>query len=216
MKDKEIIEHFNILKELIFEMLVYGKLLLQFHKKHKYYQKYLDLSPVFFSVMYRSLWTSLILSIMKVYGFGPNYKRSLPKLLNVVKNNLSSFSKTAEAKRLGLPTNHYVIANRKEITLNVVLNHERIIGKLPINKICYLRDKRYAHFDKIDITELLKAKIQIRQIKRVLSIAKIIWNLYHQAYRADYCRFFFYVRFFSGFISRRILPLIQGRSTKES
>ena len=74
MKDKEIGEHFDILKELIYEMLMFGRIFRQFHKKNKYYQKYFDLAPTFFTLIYKTIWTSLILSITKVYCEGPNYQ----------------------------------------------------------------------------------------------------------------------------------------------
>jgi hypothetical protein len=189
MKEKDLVQHFDILKELIYEMSLFGFLYIDMHTKFKKYQKQLNLSPVFFTLTYRALWSSLVLSIVKVYGEGSNYKRSLPKLLNIVENNISQFSKERKAQRSNLSNDDNSVRAGDEISKESVEEHKNALLRLPIKQILLLRDNRLAHFDNIQLSELSSAQITIDQITEMLSTATNIWNYYHVAFNGNYHKF---------------------------
>jgi hypothetical protein len=183
-REKEIQKILEIYREQIIQTFIVCNIYCDLNEKRDEYLKEFNLAPAFFGTVFRSLRTSCILSLTKL--FDDREKDSLGKLLNIVENNIRIFSKSAKANRIGAPETAFFIVGGPEISAELVqTQREEIHSFAPtLGKLKVLRDKYHAHFDNVGSEIIAQNQFGIDEIEKMKDYAGKLWNVYNAAFEA--------------------------------
>ncbi len=182
----EKIKKFNIYIEKLCDDILYIRstfeLYINIYNKKKLYNKEMNIAPAFFQTIIPALLESSIMSLARLYK-GSNNEVTITSFLNFLEQNKCIFYNTDGSKRNLKSTNNIeeVIKKDKEIVES---------NKSKIDKLSYVRDKKFAHNDKKyyfkDIDVFKQTNLTIKEIRELIDMSEEFINHFSVEFNGCY------------------------------
>lgn len=164
-----------------------------YKEMHTLLKKYLDqmnLASSYFQLSFRSMRTSMILWITKLFDEKEN--TSIDKFLCFIEANIRYMSLVYKMHRTNSGPQANWIRDSKDVSIKDINEHRAKLKSLKptINKIITLRDKYHAHLDKAFIRNrkavLVENKLKWEELEYLPNLCNEIIVFYSNAYDGEY------------------------------
>jgi AbiU2 len=186
--EKRFEKHRDNLRREVGLLADYVDLFRRLHKRRRNYCFEINSAPTFFSLVTRSVFSTIILWTNKLLDEKGQQKgqRGIFDFLKFIEDNTGVFSIEQLNRRRNFPDNHWVLERRRtegEITARQVARHrERLSNLRCLKSLRIRRDRYHAHFDKkyfFDLDRLdLDAPIALKDFGNAVKALWAIVNKY--------------------------------------
>jgi|APSaa5957512535_1039671.scaffolds.fasta_scaffold58867_2 hypothetical protein len=178
-------EYHKYLRQEAIRLVSHIKLYQRLHELRAERLDEMNIAPAFFQVVVDALFSTIVLWTHKM--FDEKSERGLTNFLTFCEYNLKIFKLEELKRRKNYPEDHWILKDRKPITLETINDDRELIRKLEaLPSFKLQRDKFHAHFDKeyfFDRKKLAEeAPLRQSDLTQVVDAMKNIIN----GYSADY------------------------------
>ncbi len=144
------------------------------------YNEEVNRAPAFFSITYKSLILTLVITTAKLFDSNNPNTKNILKLLNRCASNITIFPKELQTSYINCDNESDNYIEKQKINVSVEIeNFKKEYERLDISALKKYRNKIYAHNDKeyfIDKSDLKKMPLKYDDIEELLEFANEVCN----------------------------------------